>query len=295
MSVSMRLVGLYLRARSKRHFATVDGARRMLAREKASSEPPEKLRARLSMSSTEYDGFRCWSVEPHHAKPSSTVMYLHGGAYVNEISPQHWDLIGRIAEKGVRVVVPVYGLAPQHGYTAAYRMLADVYRDILSTTLPSAVHFAGDSAGGGLALGFAQTLLGTGIPQPAGLVLMSPWLDLALQNPDIERLARTDPWLAVPGVRECGRSWAEGADPRIPQLSPLSGTLAGLGPVEIYIGTHDILLPDVLLLRDRAATEGAVLTLTVCSGAVHVYPLTPTREGREASARIVGRLAVDAR
>lgn len=291
MSVSMRLVGLYLRMRSKRHFATVEGARRMLARGKTASEPPDGLRERHSSRCADYAGFRCWTVEPRHATPTRTVMYLHGGAYVNEIFPEHWNLIERIVEGGARVVVPLYGLAPEHGYTAAYRLLTDVYRDILSTVSPSDVAIAGDSAGGGLALGFAQTLLSTGLPQPDRLVLISPWLDLTLQNPGIDRLARRDPWLAVPGARECGRAWAEGADPRIPQLSPLGGPLAGIARMDIYIGTRDILFPDVVLLCDRGAAEGAVIDLTICSGAVHVYPLTPTREGRLASTGIVSALA----
>ena len=291
LSVSMRLVGLYLRMRSKRHFATIDGAHRMLARAKTASEPPDGLRDRHSSSCVDYEGFRCWTVEPRHSTPTRTVLYLHGGAYVNEIFPEHWALIDRIVEGGGRVVVPLYGLAPEHGYTAAYRLLTRVYRDILSTVRPADIAIAGDSAGGGLALGFAQTLLSTGLPQPDRLLLISPWLDLTLQNPDIELLARKDPWLAAPGARECGRVWAEGADPRIPQLSPLGGPLAGIAPMDIYIGTRDILLPDVLLLCDRAAAEGAVIDLTVCPGAVHVYPLTPTREGRLASAGIVSALS----
>ena len=288
----MRLVALYLRARSRRHFATTDGARRMLAREKTTSAPPERLRARHVLSYALHEGFGCWTVEPQHPDPSRTVIYLHGGAYVNEIFRQHWKLIEQIADAGARVVVPVYGLAPQHGYQDAYRLLTAVYRSTLSTTLPADIAIAGDSAGGGLALGFAQTLISTGLPQPGRLVLISPWLDLTLQNPDIERVARKDPWLAVPGARECGRAWATGDDPHIPQLSPLYGTFAGLAPIDVYIGTRDILLPDVLLLRDRAP-DGSAITLTICPGGVHVYPLTPTREGRAASARIVQSVAAE--
>lgn len=287
----MRLLALYLRARSKRHFATVDAARRMLAKDKSTPAPPDELRDLHSLNCTDYGGFRCWSVTPRHSTATQTVIYLHGGAYVNEIFPQHWRLIEQIADAGARVIVPVYGLAPQHNYREAYAFLTDVYRDLVSTTPPSDIAVAGDSAGGGLALGFAQSLLNAGLPQPGRLVLISPWLDLTLQNPAIGTVARTDPWLAIPGTRECGRAWADGDDPQKPQLSPIHGPLAGIAPIDAFIGTRDILLPDVLLLRDRAAAEGAALSLTVRPGAVHVYPLTPTKEGRLESARIVTILA----
>ena len=44
---------------------------------------------------------------------------------------------------------------------------------------PERIFMAGDSAGGGLALACACELRDQGLPQCAGLVLMSPWVDLA--------------------------------------------------------------------------------------------------------------------
>ena len=293
MSVSMHFVSLYLRVRSKRHFATVGAARKMLAKEKTSPAPPAQLRARHSLSYAEYGGFQYWTVEPRDLNSKRTVVYLHGGAYVNEIFPQHWNFIEQIADAGARVVVPLYGLAPQHNYKDAYHLLAHIYRDILSATRSSDIVIAGDSAGGGLALGFAQSLAGIDLPQPGKLLLISPWLDLSLENPDIKRIARKDPWLSVPGTRECARAWSAGDDMSNPQLSPINGHLPGLAPMDIYIGTRDILLPDVLLLQQFAASAGTVVNVTVCPEAVHVYPLTPTREGRAESARIVLDLVGD--
>jgi acetyl esterase/lipase len=57
--------------------------------------------------------------------------------------------------------------------------------------------------------------------------------------------------------------------------------------VSVFIGTRDVFYPDVCRLRDRATAEGAALDVTVCAGAVPVYPLTPTPEGRATADRIV--------
>jgi len=92
---------------------------------------------------------------------------------------------------------------------------------------------------------------------------------------------------------ETGRAWAGGDDPADPRLSPVNGPLAGLPPVRIGIGTRDLLHPDVLRLRDRAAAEGARVDLTGCPGAVHVYPLTPTPEGRAGTREVVAAVAGD--
>jgi acetyl esterase/lipase len=66
-----------------------------------------------------------------------------------------------------------------------YPFLTAVYRQLLAEFDASTITLAGDSAGGGLALGLAQTLLGTDSPQPRRLVLISPWLDLALSSLDL--------------------------------------------------------------------------------------------------------------
>lgn len=187
--------------------------------------------------------------------------------------------------------MPLYGLGPQHTYREAYPFVTEVYRELLAEVDASAVTVAGDSAGGGLALGFAQTLAEAGLPQPRRLVLLSPWLDLTLSHPDLPALEPRDPWLNIDGTVEAGKAWAGGDDPIQPRLSPINGELGGLAPMEVYVGTAELCLPDVLLLQERGAAAGAALEVTVCPGAVHVYPLVPAPEGRSAAKRIVEEIA----
>jgi len=164
--------------------------------------------------------------------------------------------------------------------------------ELLDEVDASAVSFVGDSAGGGLALGLAQTFAGSGLPQPRRIVLLSPWLDLTLSHPDLPDVEKRDPWLSSTGLHEAARAWAGGDDPTDPRLSPGNGPLAGLAPIDLYVGTHEICLPDALLLQERAAAQGAELQLTVREGAVHVYPLVPAPEGRAAARAVVRSVAV---
>lgn len=50
---------------------------------------------------------------------------------------------------------------------------------------PSKIVFAGDSAGGGLCITVLTILRDMGLPQPAGAVLISPWVDLTHSFPSI--------------------------------------------------------------------------------------------------------------
>ena len=287
----MAVVRTFVRVAFKPRMATVDRAHQRLARPKGSTEPPKALRTRHDVTDRQVHGFRVHTVTPRGRTPQRAAVYLHGGAYISEIAPQHWALIGHLADAGVRVEVPHYGLAPQHSHREAYPLVTAVYRELLEDVDPSDVTIAGDSAGGGLALGLAQTLAADGLPQPRRLVLLSPWLDLTISNPDVPAVEARDPWLASVGLRVAGESWAAGDDPTQPRLSPLNGPLDGLAPIDVSVGTREICLPDVRLLVQRARQAGVLGDFEECAGAVHVYPLTPTPEGRAAARRIVQRIA----
>jgi acetyl esterase/lipase len=57
----------------------------------------------------------------------------------------------------------------------------------------------------------------------------------------------------------------------------------------VFSGTRDIVNPDARRLADRAAAAGVDAEYHEQPGLVHVYPLTPTPEGRAARAVIVER------
>ncbi|MEX3106752.1 MULTISPECIES: alpha/beta hydrolase fold domain-containing protein [unclassified Streptomyces] len=287
MSIAMHAVALVLRLTAKPGSSTAARARARMRKPKGSGRPPAALCRRHDVSVRRVSGFDCWTVRPRGGAATRGAVYVHGGAYTSEIARQHWALIGSLADRGVRVEVPLYGLAPQHTYREAYPLVIEVYRQLLERLPAGAVTLAGDSAGAGLALGVAGQLAAAALPQPRRIILVSPWLDLTLSGPDVRAVARRDPWLTPAGLVEIGRVWAGGDDPSDPRLSPLNGPLTGLAPVTVFIGTRDVFYPGVRRLRERAAAEGVPLDVTVCAGAVHVYPLTPTPEGRAAATRIV--------
>ncbi|MGW5360956.1 alpha/beta hydrolase [Actinopolymorpha pittospori] len=261
MSLQMRAVAAYVRLTYKKRHATTAGARRLLAAAKGESAPPARLRSRHQVCSRKVAGFDCWTVTPTGRAAERVVVYVHGGAYVSEIVAQHWGLISRLADAGVRVEVPLYGLAPQRlgRRRADPRVRADPRRGGAAAGAPTGAH---------------RPVAGHHHVQPCHSRC---------------RGSRSDAgWV---GAVEIGRAWAGGDDPADPRLSPINGSLTGLPPLDVYAGTRDLLLPDMLRLQERAAAEEVTMRLTVCDGAVHVYPLTPTPEGRAAAAAIVKEIA----
>jgi acetyl esterase/lipase len=289
-SLQMRALAAYLRLTAKRRKPALDRPSRDDIRVQP-VRPPGGLARRHEVSMRRIDGFDCHTVQPRGRRAVRTVVYLHGGSYTRAIAPQHWRLIAHLADAGIRVQVPHYGLAPAHTYREAYPFVTAVYRQALADDDPGRVAVVGDSAGGGLALGLAQTLGEQNLPLPERLVLISPWLDLALANPAIPKAEATDPWLTSTYLRASGRAWCGGDAPSEPRLSPINGPLAPLPVTDVYIGTRDLLYPDIQRFARQAAAAGAEVNLTVCQGAVHVYPLVPAPEGRAAARAIVQSLS----
>jgi acetyl esterase/lipase len=219
--------------------------------------------------------------------PERTVIYLHGGAWVNEIVAQHWQLAAQIAADGhVRVIVPIYPLVP---FATAAEVVPTIAELVAEEMAPDhSVCLVGDSAGGQMALSAALVLRDEHHVVLPRTVLISPVLDVSLTNALIN--AVHDPWLTRVGLLEFAKRWCGDLPMTDALVSPLGADLTGLGPLTVFSGTRDILNPDARLLVDKAAAAGVDIDYHEQPGLVHVYPLTPTPEGRAARTTIVESL-----
>lgn len=210
------------------------------------------------------------------------MIYTHGGAYRSPLVAAHWRIIGElIARTGVTVTVPLYRLAPFASYREAYPFLASVH-DVVRQR-GGVLTLAGDSAGAGLAVGQALQLRDAGGPQPTRLLLISPWVDVTMTNPDINVVIAADPMLDSDRLAESGRWWAEPDDPRTPLVSPLVADLHAIPPVMSVIGGRDLLLPDARLFHQRLRAAGVEEQLHELPQAWHDFVGLPSAPESQAA------------
>ena len=219
--------------------------------------------------------FASYVVTPRGAEPRRTVLYLHGGGFVSGIDPFHVRYLTRLATAlGARVVVPDYPLTPEHTWRDSHEQVADL--TARWTADSDQLVLAGDSAGGGYALAVALTLRDRGGPQPARLLLHSPWVDLTTSTPETAAFSADDPWLHLSKMDVYAAWWAGSADDLgRPEVSPALGDLTGLPPALMFCGTRDTLAPGCRLLARRAADADWDLTYVERPGLIHVFPLLP--------------------
>ena len=225
-------------------------------------------------------------VAPASADSGAVIYYLHGGGYVFGAMDTYRDLLGRLTRlTGARALWLDYRLAPECPFPAAVDDALAGYRWLLAQdVVPDAIVFAGDSAGGGLALATMLAARDHGLPLPAGAALLSPWTDLTGESETAISRAAVDPMLIGANIAEGGQRYLAGADPRHPLASPLFADLRGLPPLLIHVGDNETLLDDSRLLAERAQAARVEVTLRVWRGMFHVFPIFPSLlpEAREA-------------
>ncbi|TFV50352.1 alpha/beta hydrolase [Blastococcus sp. TF02A_35] len=251
--------------------------------------PPRGLRSvRIERDVEHETGWPVYRVLPRDRTPTGAAVYVHGGAWVNQIHPLHWRLVaGLAARSGVAITVPIYPLAPMGTAAVVVPAVADLVAGLVERSGAERVTVLGDSAGGQIGLSAALLLRDRGVPPLHGTVLISPALDLTLANPEIEIVERTDPWLARAGTHAAIDLWRGDLPRTDPVVSPLFGDLAGLGPLTVFSGTRDITSPDTRLLVTRARAAGVQVDHHEEEGLVHVHALLPVPEGKRARRLIV--------
>lgn len=214
-----------------------------------------------------------WLTAPN-ADPDRVLLYLHGGGYSAGSFASHAPLAAHLGRAtGRRVLFPEYRLAPEHRFPAAVDDTRAVWRWLTTDggVDAASVIVAGDSAGGGLALGLLHRLRDDDEDVPAGGVLISPFLDCTASGASLQDRADQDPIFTPDLIRGMGPVYLGDADPRDPAASPLFASQAGLPPLMIQVGGAEVLLSDSERLAQVATDAGVGVTLNVAEGLPHVY------------------------
>ena len=213
---------------------------------------------------------------PKSAHPGNVILYLHGGAYVMGSVGAYRKFVGQIAARtNTTVFAADYRLAPEHVFPAAVDDAQAAYRGLVEQG-DQRIIVAGDSAGGGLALVLlslaqANSAAGNGLAPSAGIIL-SPWTDLAVTGQSVQNRADEELFLTRDVLDASRKLYLRTRDATDPLASPLYGKLKGLPPIQLHVGTSEILLDDSLRYAVSARAQGVDATAHVWEGMAHVFP-----------------------
>ena len=222
---------------------------------------------------------------PSAKNVDKTIMYIHGGGYLYNFSVYHWMFLSDIAKKsGCGFTVANYPLLPKYTYKESHKKMIDYYKEYSNNHNMKNVIIAGDSAGGGFVLALLEQIKELNLSLPGKVILISPFVDVTKVN---ESLADKDSLVDCEAALILGNAWADGDSPLLPEISPLYGKLGGLPPIDIYVGTDEILFDQCIELYQKLKKCGNSVSIHVGDKMGHVYPLYPILDGKKARKSIV--------
>jgi monoterpene epsilon-lactone hydrolase len=249
--------------------SSVDEQRRLL-RELTSSQ---RLAADVTVTAAALGGVPTAEIVISGIELRHVVLYFHGGVYAIGDAFLAADLASQIGRRTQAKVISVdYRLAPEHPYPAAVDDAFAAYEALLQDGVrPSDIVFAGESAGGGLAIATLVNARDHGLPLPAAAFAMSPYADLTLAGVTVETKREADPLLSRELLQPRVTDYTAGQDAASALISPVFADLSGLPPLIIQAGTHEVLLDDAVRLARQAAVADVDVTLDITAGVPHVF------------------------
>lgn len=276
----LRLIGK--KSLLKRQFAT--GRLNLFS----SPEPPRKILEICHVHTHQINGSNVFTLTPKQKGSNKHILYLHGGAYVGGFVKVHWNFLAYLLQHlQCSITAPDYPLAPKYTYKEAFEVVATTYKSLLESVHPDNLILMGDSAGGGFALALAQKMKNETVPTPSQLILLSPWLDITLTNPEIAKIDPADPFMGIEGLRMAGMAYAGDTDPAYYLLSPIHGPLEAVGKISVFTGTKEILVADTRKLLALAKSKGIQINYYEYQDMVHVWMLLNFPESRQARDQII--------
>jgi epsilon-lactone hydrolase len=249
--------------------ADVNEQRRAL-RELLSAQP---LPADVAVTGAELGGVPTAEITVDGIEPRHVVLYFHGGVYVMGDAALAAELASQVGRRTDAKVISVdYRLAPEHPYPAAVDDALAAYGALLDDgNAPSDIVFAGESAGGALAVATLVNARDHELPLPAAALVMSPYADLTLAGTTMETKREVDPLMSREALQSRVTDYTAGQDAALGLISPIFADLSGLPPLIIQAGSHEVLLDDAVRLAGQAAIGDVEITLDITPGVPHVF------------------------
>ena len=224
--------------------------------------------------SLNFDGVPAERITPANATSGKALLYLHGGGHMFGSIKSHRSFVSRLATAARVTAFHIdYRLAPENPYPAAIEDALKAYRRILAMGFTADnLIVGGESAGGNLAAALLLKVREEKLPQPAGLYLLSPWLDMTTTAESYRKVGTRDPMITREGIELVAKAYLGGqADNTL--TSPVRADLAGLPPMLIQVGSEEVLLSDSIAFANNAAMAGIEVKLHVAPEMPHAFPL----------------------
>lgn len=209
------------------------------------------------------------------AKTETVILHFHGGAFFTGSAKTHRAMGAEMAARACATVYMLdYRLAPEHPYPAALDDGLAAYQALLAQGYAAEnIVLGGDSGGCAHILSLAVALREQGLPMPAGMVMISPYVDITLSLPSVRANRVRDPMVTAKALRRGSDAYRGRIPASDARVSPLFADLRDLPAVLIQAGSEEILHDDALHLARRLTAAGVIVDCRIHKGMWHNFQM----------------------
>ncbi len=219
----------------------------------------------------DFPNFQAAWILPKDPLRQGVMLYLHGGGFTCGDLDYATGFGATLAwELGCKVFCPAYRLAPETPFPGALEDAVEAYRYLLDKGYTGIV-LCGESAGGGLCYSLCLKLRELGLPKPAAILAISPWVDLTIAGKSISENKEKDVSLSPKQLRFFADCYTQ--EPENPYASPIFGSLSDVPPSLIFAAKEEILRSDAENLTAKLLSGGVPAKLILKENRWHAYPL----------------------
>lgn len=208
---------------------------------------------------------------PRHGEPRGTILYLHGGGYVGTSPNMYAAFTGYLAkDTGCQIFVADYRLAPEFPFPAGLVDAMSVFQALVDSGVdPARLFVAGDSGGGGLTNSLILDGRAHELPDPAGVILFSPEVDLTLDEPSVSENAKYDilPWNIPVGP------YLHGLDPADRLVSTMNADLHQFPPTFVAFGDREMFRDPIRRFVQALRDAEVEVSVIEAEEMFHVFPI----------------------
>ncbi len=212
---------------------------------------------------------------PEGAPEDKAMIYIHGGSWaLGGVRHTRFFLAPIVKHMGIAAFHFDYRLMPENPFPAGQDDCEAVWRGLLEEGWKAEnMVLAGESAGANLVLTLLLRMKDQGLPLPKAVCVHSPITFLDSMEGSHTDLLELDIILPEDSfiVENVAELYAPGHDKRDPYLSPLYGDLTGLPPMQIFVGTDELLFDDAIRYYQKLRKSGAEAELVVGDHMCHSW------------------------
>ncbi|PIE97613.1 MAG: N-acetylphosphinothricin-tripetide-deacetylase [Treponema sp.] len=212
---------------------------------------------RVDVKEDEFRNIKMDFLHPLIAGIGRCLLYVHGGWFVNGSRKSYRSFAASLSTASESMLVlPEYRLSPEFPFPAALEDVYNVYSYLCEhkNISPSKIILCGDGAGAAMATSLVHYLKKKDLPIPAGLVLISPWLDVSLEK--LEGHRKKDLFLNTEILENVASLYVGEGNTSDPLISPLRGKVEKFPPVFIQACVNEMLYSDAKRFVEKLEAAG---------------------------------------